>query len=86
MLFPTPVLSLHPQYTEVVKEVERSSMSSSEKVKKYDEALAKISECEAQLTVATDKGQQIGAEGSAQDRNKVTEQLQSLKTQGRDEQ
>ncbi len=31
--------------------------------------------------MATDKGEQIAADGSAQDRNKITEQLQSLKAQ-----
>lgn len=41
----------------------------------------KIQECEAMLASATDKGQQIAAEGSAADRNSVTEQLQSLKQQ-----
>ena len=69
------------QYTEVVKEVERSSMASAEKVRKYDEAILRIEECETKLTLAADKGQQIAAEGSSHDRNKVTEQLQSLKTQ-----
>ena len=69
------------KYTEVVKEVERSNIPSAEKVKKYDEAIQKIEECETQLALATDKGQQIATEGSTQDRNKITEQLQSLKTQ-----
>jgi len=69
------------KYTEVVKEVERSNLSPSEKVKRYDEVLSKISECDAQLELAVDKGEQIAAEGSAQDRNKITEQLQSLKSQ-----
>ncbi len=69
------------KYTEVVKEVERSSLSSAEKARKYEEVLEKIGDCEAQLAAATDKGEQIAAEGSSQDRNKITEQLQSLKTQ-----
>ena len=47
------------KYTEVVKEIERSSLSSAEKVKKYNEVIAKISECETQLAVATDKGSQV---------------------------
>lgn len=41
----------------------------------------KIQECEALLATATDKGEQIAAEGSAADRNTITEQLQSLKQQ-----
>ena len=69
------------KYTEVVKEVERSSLSSAEKARRYEEVLDKIGECEAQLAAAADKGEQIAAEGSSQDRNKITEQLQSLKSQ-----
>ena len=68
-------------YTEVVKEVERSSQPSEDKVRKYDEAIRRIDECDSQLALACDKGQQIASEASAQDRNKITEQLQSLKTQ-----
>jgi len=68
-------------YTEVVKEIERSSHPSEEKVRKYDEAIRRIDECDTQLALACDKGQQIAAEASSQDRNKITEQLQSLKTQ-----
>lgn len=36
------------------------------------------------LAGATDKGEQIASEGSAVDRNAVTEQLQSLKVQVND--
>lgn len=43
--------------------------------------IVKIQECEAMLASATDKGQLISNEGSAVDRNNVTEQLQSLKQQ-----
>lgn len=43
--------------------------------------IEKIQECEALLASAADKGQQIASEGSAADRNSVTEQLQSLKNQ-----
>lgn len=68
-------------YTEVVKEIERSQSPSEDKVKKYEEALRRIDECDSQLAMACDKGQQIAAEASSQDRNKITEQLQSLKTQ-----
>lgn len=48
---------------------------------RYDDVILKIQECEATLASATDKGQQIAAEGSVVDRNNVTEQLQSLKQQ-----
>ena len=41
----------------------------------------KIQECEGQLTMASDKGEQIGAEGSVADRNTITEQISSLKSQ-----
>lgn len=41
----------------------------------------KIQECEGQLTMASDKGEQIGAEGSVTDRNTITEQISSLKSQ-----
>lgn len=50
-------------------------------VDRYDDAILKIQECEATLASATDKGQQIAAEGSTADRNNITEQLQSLKQQ-----
>jgi nesprin-1 len=43
--------------------------------------IVKIQECEATLAAAVDKGEQIAAEGSASDRNSITEQLQSLKQQ-----
>lgn len=41
----------------------------------------KIQECEATLLLATDKGERIAEEGSAFDRNNITQQLQSLKQQ-----
>ena len=47
----------------------------------YFQVILKIQECEAMLATATDKGQSIANEGSASDRNNVTEQLQSLKQQ-----
>lgn len=45
------------------------------------QVIEKIQECEALLASASDKGQLIASEGSAADRNSVTEQLQSLKNQ-----
>lgn len=43
--------------------------------------IVKIQECEGLLTSASDKGQRIASEGSATDRNSVTETLTSLKQQ-----
>ena len=40
-----------------------------------------MKECETQLALASDKGVQIANEGSTADRNQITQQLQSLKTQ-----
>ncbi|KAL0110413.1 hypothetical protein PUN28_013801 [Cardiocondyla obscurior] len=69
------------KYTEIVRDVEKSGQTTEEKIKRYDDVILKIQECEATLASATDKGQQIAAEGSVVDRNNVTEQLQSLKQQ-----
>ncbi|KAG7206621.1 hypothetical protein KM043_000301 [Ampulex compressa] len=70
------------KYTEIVRDIERSTgQTTEEKIKRYDDVILKIQECEASLASATDKGQQIAAEGSAADRNSVTEQVQSLKQQ-----
>ncbi|EZA53954.1 Nesprin-1 [Ooceraea biroi] len=69
------------KYTEIVRDIEKSGQTTEEKIKRYDDVILKIQECEATLASATDKGQQIAAEGSAVDRNNVTEQLQSLKQQ-----
>ncbi|XP_054006700.1 muscle-specific protein 300 kDa isoform X2 [Hylaeus anthracinus] len=69
------------KYTEIVRDIETSGLTTEEKIKRYDDAILKIQECEATLASATDKGQQIAAEGSTVDRNNITEQLQSLKLQ-----
>ncbi|XP_063222936.1 muscle-specific protein 300 kDa isoform X4 [Bacillus rossius redtenbacheri] len=75
----TEIMTFITKYTEVVRDIERGGHTVQEKIKKYDDVVLKIQECEATLASATDKGQQIAAEGSAADRNSVTEQLQSLK-------
>jgi len=67
--------------TEVVKEIERSNIPSMDKVRKFDDSIAKLKDCETQLSLASDKGQQIANEGSTADRNQITTQLQALKTQ-----
>ena len=81
MTMVTGITSFIIKHTEVVKQVERSSISPMEKVKKYDESILKLKDCETQLSLASDKGQQIANEGSAGDRNQISHQLQSLKTQ-----
>ena len=81
MTMVTGITSFIIKHTEVVKQVERSSIPPMEKVKKYDESILKLKDCETQLSLASDKGQQIANEGSAADRNQISHQLQSLKTQ-----
>ncbi|XP_078048160.1 muscle-specific protein 300 kDa isoform X4 [Augochlora pura] len=77
----TEITTFVAKYTEIVRDIENSGQTTEEKIKRYDDAILKIQECEALLASATDKGQQIAAEGSSVDRNNVTEQLQSLKQQ-----
>lgn len=45
------------------------------------QVITRIQECEAKLVLASDKGEQIGSEGTMIDRNSIMEQLQSLKQQ-----
>lgn len=75
------IMTFIMKYTSVVTDIEKSGTTSEEKIKRYDDVILKIQECEATLAGATDKGQQIAAEGTAADRNSITEQLQSLKQQ-----
>ncbi|KZC10894.1 Nesprin-1 [Dufourea novaeangliae] len=77
----TEITTFIAKYTEIVRDIENSGQPIEEKIRRYDDAILKIQECEATLASATDKGQQIAAEGSTVDRNNVTEQLQSLKQQ-----
>ncbi|KAF3420921.1 hypothetical protein E2986_09204 [Frieseomelitta varia] len=77
----TEITTFIAKYTEIVRDIENSGQTTEEKIKRYDDAILKIQECEATLASATDKGQQIAAEGSTADRNNITEQLQSLKQQ-----
>lgn len=69
------------KYTTVITDIEKSSDSIEEKIRQYDDVISKIQECEGLLASASDKGEQIAAEGTAADRNAITEQLQSLKQQ-----
>nr|XP_022915902.1 nesprin-1 isoform X7 [Onthophagus taurus] len=75
----TEIMNFITKYTEVVRDIEKSGKTVEEKIENYGNIINKIQECEALLATAYDKGQQIIADGSAQDRNDVTEQLQSLK-------
>jgi len=78
----TGITSFIIKHTEVVKETERSNnITALEKVSRYEESIQRLKECETQLALASDKGQQIANEGSTADRNQITSQLQSLKTQ-----
>lgn len=69
------------KYTDLTAEIEKSNDSLEDKIKRYDDIILKIQGCEALLATATDKGQQIAAEGTVIDRNNITELLQSLKQQ-----
>lgn len=75
----TEIMTFITKYTEVVRDIEKAGGTVEEKIKRYDDVIVKIQECEALWATAADKGQQIAADGSAQDRNAITEQLQSLK-------
>lgn len=75
----TEIMTFITKYTGVVRDIEKSGTTVQEKIKRYDDLIVKIQECEALLASASDKGQQIAADGSAADRNAITEQLQSLK-------
>ncbi|XP_017768073.1 PREDICTED: nesprin-1 [Nicrophorus vespilloides] len=75
----TEIMTFITKYTEIVRDIEKSGTTIEEKIERYDDVIIKIQECEAMLASAADKGQQIAADGSAQDRNSITEQIQSLK-------
>lgn len=69
------------KYNEVVHDIEKGGKTVQEKIRRYDDVIYKIQECEAQLATAQDKGEQIAAEGLVSDRNTIAEQLTSLKHQ-----
>lgn len=75
------IITFIMKYTGVITDIEKSDDLIEDKIKRYDNVVLKIQECEATLAAASDKGQQIASEGSAADRNSITEQLQSLKQQ-----
>ncbi|XP_054713817.1 LOW QUALITY PROTEIN: muscle-specific protein 300 kDa-like [Uloborus diversus] len=49
------------------------------KLLKYQVILDEVNQCEAKLTKAADKGEQIAKEGTATDCNKIMDQLQNLR-------
>lgn len=64
-----------------IMEIEKTCDPIEEKIKRYDELMAKIQECEGLLASTNDKGQKIASEGTVADGNLITEQIQSLKQQ-----
>ncbi|GAB0095245.1 nesprin-1 [Sergentomyia squamirostris] len=75
------IINFIKKYTGVVADIEKSGDSIEDKIAQYDGVILKIQECEAVLASAADKGNKIASEGTAADRNSITEQLQSLKMQ-----
>lgn len=75
------IIAFIMKYTDVILDIENSPDSLEDKINKYDDVIEKIQECEGLLASATDKGQKIASEGTAADKNSITEQLQSLKNQ-----
>lgn len=75
------IIAFIMKYTDVIIDIENAPDSLEEKINKYDDVIVKIQECEGVLASATDKGQKIASEGTAADKNSITEQLQSLKNQ-----
>ncbi|KFM65651.1 Nesprin-1, partial [Stegodyphus mimosarum] len=64
---------------ESVTNVHDQTLTADAKVSKYQEILNDVVECEAKLTIASDKGEQIAKEGSATDCNKIMDELQKLR-------
>lgn len=75
----TDIMTFITKYTEIVRDVEKTGGTIEEKIKKYDDIILKIQECDALHASATDKGLQIAQDCNVQDRNEITEQLQTLK-------
>lgn len=64
-----------------IMEIEKTCDPIEDKIKRYDELMAKIQECEGFLASTNDKGQKIASDGTVADGNIITEQIQSLKQQ-----
>lgn len=75
------IVNFNIKYTDIVAHVEKSDDKIENKIKQYDKIMMKIQECEGSLASANDKGMQIASEGTVEDRNNITEQLQTLKKQ-----
>ncbi|XP_013784499.1 nesprin-1-like, partial [Limulus polyphemus] len=69
------------QCTKTITVVEETQADSTDKLRKYQNLLDQIVECEAKLTATQDKGEKIGSEGSVSDRNSIMDELQKLKAQ-----
>lgn len=75
----TEISGFTNRYTTVVRDIEQTERTVTDKLRKYGEVITRIQECEAQLTSAQDKGAIISEEGTVEDHNAITEQLQALK-------
>lgn len=64
-----------------IMEIDKTCDPIEDKIKRYDELMAKIQECEGLLASTNDKGQKIATEGTVADGNLIAEQMQSLKQQ-----
>ncbi|CAL1291409.1 unnamed protein product [Larinioides sclopetarius] len=87
-------LSIRDQYHTLVKEINETvytchenlttindeNIPSDKKLVKYQSILDDITQCEATFTKASDKGEQIAKEGTANDCNKIMEELQRLRS------
>ena len=75
----TEIVGFTNRYKTVVKDIEQTEKTVSDKLRKYGLVITKIQECEAQLTSAQDKGSIISEEGTVEDHNAIMEQLQLIK-------
>jgi nesprin-1 len=69
------------KYRDVVKEIEKSGGSLENKIKEFDGVIGKLGECEAQVVSAGEKGKRISEELTIEDRNAITENLNTLNQQ-----
>ncbi|KAK3865215.1 hypothetical protein Pcinc_029165 [Petrolisthes cinctipes] len=75
----TEIVGFTNRYSAVVREIEKTEMTVTDKIHKYNDVITKIQECEAQLTSAQDKGSMICEEGTVEDHNAIMEQQQLVK-------
>ena len=77
----TDITTFISKYRDVVKEIDKSPGSVESKIKEFDGVIAKLGECDAQLVSASEKGLRIAEELTIEDRNAISENLNSLKQQ-----